>query len=190
MMNTINSGSLDTLKFGQTLVTRAIKVNGGKIQLEVAEIIQQQEENVLQMFNQSDSRFQRGARRAWLTAEPQDAARVLGVAGVADTSKYMTGEDGKVQLTLNILNPVVNGKRLRVQITETVIPTEYEALNIETRAKRKGANGPFILHNGQYIFTKSEVVLHEPQHTFLKADEAVNAAMPQNIDFSTGEILS
>lgn len=189
MMNTLNSGSLDTLKFGQTLITRAIKVNGGKVQIEVAEIIQQQDENVLQMFNQSDTRFQRGARRAWLTAEPKDAATILGIPAIANVDAYVIGDDNKPNVMLNVLNPVVNGKRLRVQVTESIFPSEYDAANIETRAKRRGAGGAFILHKGNHIFTKTDVVLNEPQHTFLEAD-AVGQTVPQNIDFSTGEIFS
>lgn len=192
MMNTVNSGSLETLKFGDTLITKAIKVEGGKVQIEFAEIIRQADGNILQMFNQSDARFSSKGRRAWLTAEPKDAAQHLGVPDIADLSKYTSKVEGeKATLSLNILNPVVNGSRLRVQITETTIPTAWDAANVETRAKRRGAGGEYITHNGQYIFTRTDLVLNEPVHTFLKADvTAQQSVAAKNIDFSTGEIFS
>ena len=40
-MNTINSGSLEDLKSGETLLVNARQVNGGKLHLEFAEIIKQ-----------------------------------------------------------------------------------------------------------------------------------------------------
>jgi len=58
MVNQLNSGSLDTLKSGQTLLVNARKVANGKIQLEFAEIINDgRPVNFLGMFNKSDERF-------------------------------------------------------------------------------------------------------------------------------------
>ena len=189
MVNTINTGSLDTLKFGQTLLVNARKVAGNKIQLEVAEILQDQEVNLLQMFNEGDDRFSRRPRRAWLTAEPAAASKYLGI-DVDDDSKYYTNEMDRVVMDLNVLNPTINGQRLRIQVTEqTAPPSDWAAANIERSAKRKGKDGDFITHNGDYIFTKSEVVLNEPKHTFLEADSApVN--IPSNVNTDTGEIFS
>ena len=69
MANSCNTGSLDTLKSGQSLLVHARSVNGGKVQLELAEVVNTSSPNILAMFNQSDDRFtQAGARRAWMTA--------------------------------------------------------------------------------------------------------------------------
>ena len=76
---------------------------------------------------------------------------------------------GNEILTVNILNPVVEGQEfpLRVQIVETTEPTEWQRANITTAAKRKGKDGEFILHNGEYIFTRSSIVFNEPVDTYL-----------------------
>lgn len=187
MENQINTGTLDALKPGQTLMVNARKVAGNKIQLEVAEVVQDTEVNVLQMFNASDDRFSRRARRAWLTAEAKDASQHLGI-DLTDDTKYYTNEYDRVVMDLNILNPVVNGQRLRVQITEQTTPTsEWDIANIERAAKRKGKDGDFIMHNGEHIFTKAEVVLNEPKHTFLEPDKVT---VIKNVDVQTGEIFS
>ena len=195
MVNSINSGSLETLTPGQTLLVQARKVNGNKIQLEFGEVLQQADrpQNALGMFNKSDERFNVGtrARRSWLTVEPQDAQELLGVDLGGD---YTTNEMGHVVKPLNILNPEVNGQRLRVQIVETTDATEWDAENIQTSAKRKGKDGDFITHKGMYIFTRSTVVLGEPTNVFLEADApAVTSGIPavtQAVDYSTGEIFS
>lgn len=188
MENQLNTGSLETLTQGQTLLVQAIKVNGGKIQLELAEKLESNGEvNLLQMFNASDERFSKGARRAWLTAEPGDAEKILGI----NLDKFDVQVNGKDTMILNVLNPTVNGMRMRVQITETTIPNEWQAENIDQAAKRRGKDGDFILHQGQYIFTQSDVVLKEPEHTFLEADAPeTNKPVFHNVDTTTGEILS
>ena len=186
MENQINTGDLATLKQGQTLMVNARKVAGNKIQLELAEIVQETQVNVLQMFNASDERFSKRARRAWLTAEASDASKHLGI-DLTDDTKYYTNSANRVVMDLNILNPVVQGQRLRVQITETTEPTEWDVANLDRAAKRKGKDGDFIMHGGEHIFTRSQVVLNEPKHTFLVPDKA---PVVQNVDLNTGEIFS
>lgn len=202
MENQLNTGTLDALKPGQTLLYGARLTNTTKIQLEFAEKISDVTPNVLQMFNASDDRFKRGARRAWLTAEPQDAARLLGIDEVLkrENFKEVTLAGGKKLqfLELNVLNPTMNGQRLRVQITETTTPPDAYAMeNIETTAKRKGKEGDFITHNGYHIFTVSEVVMGEPKHTMLEADAVStnNTPIPAAgasliYDEDTGEIFN
>ncbi len=72
MKNTINSGSLDMIQENQTILLSARKVNGGKIQLEFAELIKTTATSVnpLSLFNKSDERFSTGnkARRGWLSS--------------------------------------------------------------------------------------------------------------------------
>lgn len=196
MENQINTGSLETLTPGQTLIVNARKVNGGKLQLEFAEKLQREDRpvNALSMFNKSDQRFSggNGARRAWLTVEPSDASELLNV-DLTDDSKYSTDERGFVITPLNILNPAVEGQRMRVQIVETTEATEWDANNIEDSAKRAGKDGPFITHKGMYIFTQSNVVFGEPKHVFLESDapkQTSGIMANQSVDVETGEIFS
>ena len=174
---------LNALKTGETLLVQALKTkNPNKVQLELAERVRAVEGNagsLLGMLNKSDERFTSGARRAWMTAEIADVAELLDI-NVGDDADWTLTETGKDVLLLGILNPEIQDMRLRLQINETVEPTEWQAENTDTAAKRKGAEGEFIKHKGQYIFSNTEVVLmkkgESPAHTVLTADTASVAA--------------
>jgi hypothetical protein len=196
MQNQPNTGSLETLTPGQTLLVHARKVNGGKLQLEFAEKLQQADRpvNALAVFNKSDDRFSNGAgaRRAWMTVEPSDASEILGI-DLSDESKYTTDAMGRDIMPLNVLSPKAGDHTLRVQIVETTNASEWDAQNIETRAKRRGKDGDFITHKGMYIFTQSTVVFGEPNNVFLEADapqQNSGILAGQNVSVETGEIFS
>ena len=201
MNNTINSGSLQGLQVGQTLLLSARKVAGNKVQLEFAEVLKSGSNavNPLALFNKSDDRFsQGGARRAWLTAEPKDAGQYLGI-DISDANPNWTVDAmGREILPLNIINPiaVIEGESipLRVEVVETVTPTEWQAANIDTSAKRRGKDGAFITHKGMYIFANTRVAFNKANHVFLEADATAattqTSGIPANVDFSTGEIFS
>jgi len=194
MENTLNTGSLETLTPGNSLLVSSRKVANGKIQLEVAEKLENSaSNNPLGSFNKSDDRFSSsGARRAWLTAEIEDASELLGL----DLSTgYTVNDKGHEVLMLNVLNPTVLGQALRVQVTETVEPSEYQATNLDSAAKRKGKDGDFITNDGMYIFANTDVVFGEPTHTFLQPDTTSTTSgngimAANNVFVETGEIIS
>jgi len=197
MKNTINSGSLQGLQAGQCLMIQARKVKGGKIQIEFGEVIDSGRTiNPLGMFNKSDDRFNVGnkARRAWLTAEPKDASNLLGI-DMSSTADWTTDQLGNEVLELNVLNPSVdvNGTvhQLKVEIVETVEPTEYQAANLSTSAKRKGKDGDFITHKGMYIFANTRVVYDKANHILLEADVTSKTAsgIPAGVNLNTGELF-
>jgi len=167
--------TVENLKEGQTLLIDAKKVNGGKVQLQFAEIIKNPSAKssnrgeVIGLLNASDSRFNSGpkARRGWISAEPADIQKHFGIDCSSLTTVGQTLAIGK-------LNPELAGKRLRLQVTETVKPTEYQAANVEQTAKRAGTDGDYITHKGQYIFSNVDVVLENATHTFLEADAPVS----------------
>jgi hypothetical protein len=197
MKNTINSGSLQGLQAGQCLMIQARKVKGGKIQIEFGEIIDSGRTiNPLGMFNKSDDRFNVGnkARRAWLTAEPKDASNLLGI-DMSNQADWITDQLGNEVLELNVLNPFVNVNgtvhQLKVEIVETVEPTEYQAANLSTSAKRKGKDGDFITHKGMYIFANTRVVYDKANHILLEADVTSKTAsgIPAGVNLDTGELF-
>ena len=201
MNNTINSGSLQGLQAGQTLLVSARKVAGNKVQLEFAEIVRTQSTaaSPLALFNKSDDRFsQGGARRAWLTAEPKDASAYLSIDVTDSNPNWTVDSMGREVISLNILNPVANiaGEQipLKLEVVETTTPTEYQAANLETAAKRRGKDGAFITHKGMYIFANTRIAFHKANHVFLEADAAAAttqmSGIPVGVDFSTGEIFS
>ena len=169
--NQLNSGSLETLKPGQTLLASARSVSGGKIQLEFAEVISNgRAQNILGILNSSDDRFSANARRAWVTAEPMDAEKQFGV-NFGPKADWEATDKGEF-LYLNILNPTIDGTRCRVLISETTEATEWQLDNRNKAAKRKGKDGDFITHEGNYIFSNTSVVLSDtaPSHTILTPD--------------------
>lgn len=192
MGNILNSGSLEALTPGNCLLVQARKVANGKVQLEFAERLEGgSSANPLSVFNKSDDRFaSSGARRAWMTVEPVDASELL---NVDLTSGYTTNERGQEVKPLMVHNPEALGQALRVQITETVEPSEWQMENLETAAKRRGRDGDYITHNGMYIFANSNVVFGEPKHTFLTTDAPATTGgiiAAQNVAVATGEIMS
>tara|TARA_R110002124_G_scaffold29509_1_gene102749 strand:+ start:277 stop:867 length:591 start_codon:yes stop_codon:yes gene_type:complete len=196
MANLLHSGDLNTLKLGQTLLTRFRKIEGGFVQMELAEVKEGSRGlSAAFVFNQSDNRFSRNsARRAWQPATPADVESTLGLS-VGDDQAWEMDETGNEILTVNILNPVANyeGQEfpLRVQIIETTEPTDWQAANVQSSAKRKGKGGDFILHNGDYIFTRSSIIFNEPVDVFLDADTAeTKKPVIERVDVATGEIMS
>jgi hypothetical protein len=199
MKNTINSGSLDMIQENQTLLLSARKVSGNKIQLEFAELIRTSTASVnpLGLFNKSDDRFNTGnkARRAWLTAEAKDASVILGL-DLSDSANWSVDGMGREVLELNVLNPVatINGTdhQLKVEIVETIEPTDWQAQNLQTSAKRRGKDGAFITHKGMYIFANTRIVFDNANHVMLEPDAAVKATsgIPAGVDVNTGELFS
>ncbi len=177
------SEKLSALKTGETLLVQALKTkNPNKVQLEFAERVRSVEGSagsLLGMLNKSDDRFSSGARRAWITSEIADVAELLDI-NVGDDADWTLTPEGKDILPIGSLNPTISGMRMRLQINETVEPTEWQAENIDTAAKRKGADGEFIKHKGQFIFSNTNVVLMNgddtPEHVVLTADAAPVAA--------------
>ena len=187
MKNQLNSGTLESLKPEQTLLVSARKVNGGKLQLEFAEVIKNGNTmNVLGILNKSDERFSSSARRAWVTAEPNDAEESFGINFGIDAG-WETTEKGEM-LFIDVLNPTIGETRCRLQINETVEATDWQSDNIETAAKRKGKDGDFITNEGNYIFSNTSVVMSDetPKHTILTPDAIT---IEGTVSKTTGEVL-
>jgi hypothetical protein len=179
-MDNTTIGSLDSLKYGETLLVSARKVKNDKIHLEFAEIVNNQTAvNVLGLLNKSDDAFSNRARRAWVTAEPADATEYFGI-DFGPTADWYMSDKGEM-LDLNILNPVMNDVRCRLKIEETIEGTDWQNENITTSAKRKGKDGDYITHLGAYIFSNTSIVLSEeaPVHTMLEPDVATATTSTQ-----------
>ena len=204
MANQLNSGSLDTLKIGQTVLTKVTRVKGSKVQMEIAERIQNPNavsglgdgfENALGMMNASDDRFSAGKpRRHWPAVEALDLEVMLNIEGLdLENGEYKieTVETENVPkevetMELNNLNPTayVNPatgeeieKRMRLRIVETTEGTEWDKAHPETKAKKRGKGGDFILHNGNYIFNRNQILFADNlgddvkvPHVFLAPD--------------------
>ena len=147
----------------KSLVLESAKgVRNGKIQLCFSQIVETGRTNssVLGLLNASDERFaQQKPRYAWMTAEPADVLVQFGidVSGLAEGDVL---EIGMVDPRL-ASNPDV---ALNLQIVETTEGSEYDVANFETRAKRAGKDGDFILSEGKYIYVNTTIVAGQPNH--------------------------
>jgi hypothetical protein len=130
-------------------------VKGGKIQLCFSQIVETESSpsNVLGILNASDERFnQQKARYAWLSAQPADIKKQFGL-----DLNLAEGEE----VVIDMVDPRLADSPetpLNILITETTDGTEYEVANFETRAKRAGKDGDFIMHDGKYIYQRTSVV--------------------------------
>ena len=136
-------------------------VKGGKVQLTFSQLINtgKTSTSILGLLNESDDRFnQQKPRYAWMTAEPADVKKYFGI----DVSSLGEGEEleiGAVDARMAGIDAPLN-----IQIVETTKGTDYDVQNFETRAKRAGKDGAFILYNGMYIYVRATVVAGEPKH--------------------------
>lgn len=184
--NQVNSGTLNTLKYGEVLLISARKVKGDKIQLEFGEVMQKLDGpvNAVSKFNRSDARFGNKARRAWVSGVAADITEDLGIDFSDRNDGWELTSNGET-LELNVLNPIVDGERCRIIITETTKGDDYQIANREKTAKRKGKEGEYILFNGENIYSKTSITFTndntDEMHTLLEADV-------ENVDTETGEV--
>jgi deoxyxylulose-5-phosphate synthase len=184
--NQVNSGTLNTLKYGEVLLISARKIKGDKIQLEFGEVMQKLDGpvNAVSKFNRSDARFGNKARRAWVSGVVADITEDLGIDFSDRNDGWELTSNGET-LELNVLNPIVDGERCRIIITETTKGDDYQIANREKTAKRKGKEGEYILFNGENIYSKTSITFTndntDEMHTLLEADV-------ENVDTETGEV--
>jgi len=115
-----------------------------------------------------------------MSTEPSDAQDILGI----DVSSLGEGQ----VMDLNILNPkdaTEGNERLRLEVTETVEPTDWQRDNLEKSAKKAGPDGDFITHGGQHIFSNVDIVGEYVKHTYLEPDS--NEVAPATSEVSATE---
>lgn len=150
----------------KTIVLESAKaVKGGKVQLAFSQMVDlgQKATNVLGLLNASDERFsQSKPRYAWLTAEPTDVKKQFDI----DVTGLTEGQE----LEIGLVDPRMAAypdTQLNIQIVETVDGTPYDVQNFETRAKRAGKDGDFIMKDDLYIYVRTSVVVGTPKHIVL-----------------------
>lgn len=170
------------LETGDVFLSHARKLESGKVQLELLEVINL---NVspLGLFNRSDERFSSNKpTRAWLTAEAPDVEAALGVNLDMIEVKEMVKSNGNTieVYPLGIKNPIAKDGNMRysmrVEITEgtdvnevfsSESSREWALDNPEMKAKRD-YEGNFLLRDGDPIFRETTVVFDTPSHTLCR----------------------
>tara|TARA_R100000541_G_scaffold41593_1_gene49027 strand:+ start:1844 stop:2437 length:594 start_codon:yes stop_codon:yes gene_type:complete len=178
MANQLNSGSLDTLKVDEVLLTHVEKTANGGFRAEFVQNINRggdTTDDVLAMMNASDPRFKRGSKTYnWTKSTITDLETLLNVPGLdIENSEFVaiTSKTGKVREVtyLNILNPEYNGQKVSVQITETTEATDWQRDN-DTGYKVNPATSEVLTKDGKNIYRNTKLVLGEPTHTYVQHD--------------------
>lgn len=142
------------LKSGEMMLVSAKGVNGGKVQLTFAQIVETgaNPTNVVSLLNASDDRFaQQRPSFAWISGEPADIQTEFGI----DVSGLAVGE----VLEIGMKNPTIKDQPLNIIISETTEGNEWEVANFEKAAKRAGKDGDYILKDGMYIYRRTSLKL-------------------------------
>jgi hypothetical protein len=165
---------LKTIIMNKIVLESAKGVKGNKVQLTFSQVVStgKSSNNILGLLNASDDRFNQAKPRfAWLSGEKADITAQFNI----DVTNLAEGEE----LIINQEDPRLAGAPdmpLNIQIVETTKGTEYDVANFETRAKRAGKDGNFILHNGLYIYSRSLVVTGEAKHVILEGTTRLDVA--------------
>lgn len=154
-------------------------VKGNKVQLTFSQVVNtgKSSNNILGLLNASDDRFnQSKPRLAWLSGEKTDITAQFGI----DVMNLAEGEE----LIINQENPRLTSAPntpLNIQVIETTKGTDYDVANFETRAKRAGKDGDFILHNGLYIYVRTTVVAGEAKHVILEGTTRLEPSQASDV---------
>jgi hypothetical protein len=155
------------LKPGQVMLVSAKGVANGKVSLEFAQIVDTGKKaiDLTSLINESDDRFnQTKPRRSWMTGTKESIAKYFPSLAIVDLAEGAT-------LEIGLMDPEIEGLPLNLQIIETTKGSDYDNANVDTKAKRAGKGGDFIMKNGQYIFTKVSVVVGAPKHFSFSREE-------------------
>lgn len=194
--------TIETLVEGETLVVRIRKIladkknpaAGFKVSMEVAEIVHNPDrpQSALGDLNAGDARFdaiKQKPQRAFVSVMPAVAFEKLGISKESfDKLELSTGIDSKLWKegqhfeTVNILNPRLDGKRLRMQINESTAPSA----NGNNRAKINPATGVAVTHKGAAVYRNTGLVYDGTvRHSFLQSDNTIAAGIPDAVGAKT-----
>lgn len=187
-MKTSSTKNLATLVDGDSIIVSARKVafdkadpsKGYKVSVELASFTPNPERpaSAVSALNDDDDRFaQRKPQHAfqpmsvkkavelgWIKQEAFDALEPS--AGI-DISEQV---EGKHFISLNVINPSLDGKRLCVQVIETTEPTRKGL-----RAKINPSSGKVVTHGGKPVYRISQVAFEGAVNAFLPSDNTLSS---------------
>ena len=138
-----------------------------------------------------DERFSGGLTYCWMNTDVQAATEDYGV-DFTDTGNWYDSEKGR-EMDLNILNPILNGRYVRLSIQETTVPNPYQEKNVETTCKTRGKGGEPITSKGNYVW-RNVIAVSVPttesvvKHTLLEADP-VEVKLEEQVEITTESMV-
>jgi hypothetical protein len=183
------------------------RVKNNRFQAEMIDVVERPGQmNVLAKLNIGDSAFDRATpRHAWFPVTIE-ALKDLGASD--DLIKKVEGMFEGDKITCSLVEPKLEGKRLRILVLETVVPTEYQRENFlkaakqleitqrvadnkrlakhEDTGKYVGEVGYFLTEQGEYIFSNTHVTVEDQlKHQFIEG-----FLVPETIAVRSGAILA
>jgi len=149
----------------KAILTAIRAVAGGKFQFEITQVVEKPNRgaNLLAIMNKGDERFEQAKpRKAWMSAVPSQIKEYFNV----DCSAIKEG----APLSMELIDPKVDGHSLNIQVNETTTPNEYQSKNILSTAKQyvdKTGKTVYLRSGNDFIFSNPTVVAGEPKHVFV-----------------------
>lgn len=180
-LNSKDSGTLDGLKEGNSLLEAILKTKSevGLVQIRLIEIIKPDHEksgDLKALFQSITRENDPKPRHAYIPIGYAELEYFFGIK-INELDNWFINERGREELILNINNPTFinggnKGKRIRVQIHESVYPKDqWQADNWESQVKKNPTTGQKMMHDGQHVYSNTFVVVNEAKHQWLKNDQ-------------------
>ncbi len=202
--NVSNKPSLETLKDGDTLMVSIRKVyhtkgdasKGYKASIELAQFITNPDRptSAISMLNEGDDRFAAkrpqhafqpvsstvAFRNGWITKEAFEALSPSAGIAIADQI------EGTHYCVVNKLNPTFDGKRLKVQILESITPSGQSA-----KAKVNPKTNATVLHGGKPVYRIAQVAFEDNCTSyFLASDATIARTSGDTLEAATKESIA
>ena len=190
-LNSRDSGTLDGLKEGNSLLEAILKTKSevGLVQIRLIEVIKpdhEQSGDLKALFQSMTRADDPKPRHAYIPIGYAELEHFFGIE-ISELDKWFMNERGREELILNINNPTFirgenKGKRIRVQINESVYPKDqWQADNWDSQVKKNPSTGQKMMHEGQHVFPNTFVVVGKAKHKWLKNDQMfVPLGTPEN----------
>jgi len=190
--------TVENLQLNETLLVGIRKNAGGKFGIDLAEIVKSSSTNehneLISLLNKSDERFSQGGkpRRLVISAEADQIKQYFGIDVnelAFKTVQKVSGEGTMVYAQINLLNPEINGKRIRLVVKESTTPFDDYQIKNPDKTCKKTPKGEMLLVDGQQIFSTIEMTLGEPKHIFVQHDQVVKVVTPMTTQTAGGVLV-
>tara|TARA_R110002020_G_scaffold23035_1_gene77169 strand:+ start:8885 stop:9619 length:735 start_codon:yes stop_codon:yes gene_type:complete len=137
---------------------------------EIMNVSNSNSNSALQLMNLDDSRFKRGARRAWILSTVKQLTEIAKNASTTLKQEQFDNLQIGDGFFIGVADAhLVKGKEkhmLKLQVTETFEMDTYQSENPEDRCKRAGKDGPIIYgdNNGTKAMIFSNVDVNVETH--------------------------
>jgi hypothetical protein len=153
----------------KAILTAVKAIKNGKFQIELTQVLKSEKSvNLLALMNEGDERFTNNeakARKAWMSCEKSSLVKYLGI-NEEDLDSMKDGETKEY----SIESPKIGNFELNIQVSETIEPTEFQAINSKKTAKQivdKNGERKYFVKENNLVYSNTSIVAGEPKHKFI-----------------------